>query len=467
LDLPRGFSYTVLEQHLDDMDDGYRVPGRADGMACFVTAEGQWALLRNHEVGAQDPLNGAYGFGSAPDEAFDSGAYGCVTRVVVDPDTVQRVSSNLVVTGTIRNCAGGVSPWGWLTCEETTDAGHGYVFVCSPDAATVQMPQQVVGYGRFNHEAATVDPDTLICYLTEDQGDSSFYRFVPADQSDPFTGQLQALRVVDVDVFETTNMNAGDTVDVDWVDIDEPNPSGDTIRDEAQGKGAAIFVRGEGIWYHDGAIYICSTSGGPVGGGQIFRLIDTPGGAMLELIAQSEDREVLDMPDNICVSPWGQVFMAEDGDGEQFVRALTDDGVVVPFARNAVSDSELAGVCFSPDGRVMFVNIQGDGLTLAITGPFPESPDPPDPTTGTDDGGASDGADESTSSSAGDSPATAASDGTGSTDTGSGTAGQGTDAEGCGCQTGRPSGAVAAAASLVVAGALRRRRFGDVDPAED
>ena len=35
-----------------------------------------------------------------------------------------------------------------------------------------------------------------------------------------------------------------------------------------------------------------------------------------------------------------------------------------------MSLSEFAGPCFSPDGRTLFVNIQGDGLTLAISGPF-------------------------------------------------------------------------------------------------
>jgi secreted PhoX family phosphatase len=35
---------------------------------------------------------------------------------------------------------------------------------------------------------------------------------------------------------------------------------------------------------------------------------------------------------------------------------------------NPYTSSELAGVCFSPDGNTMFVNIQYPGKTLAITG---------------------------------------------------------------------------------------------------
>ena len=47
-----------------------------------------------------------------------------------------------------------------------------------------------------------------------------------------------------------------------------------------------------------------------------------------------------------------------------------ESGEVFDFARNARSDGELAGVCFSPDGRAMFLNLQIDGVTLAIDGPF-------------------------------------------------------------------------------------------------
>ena len=55
------------------------------------------------------------------------------------------------------------------------------------------------------------------------------------------------------------------------------------------------------------------------------------------------------------------------------------------FAVNTYSDSELAGVCFSPDGATLFVNLYGDsagtpaqhageGMTCAITGPWGDGP---------------------------------------------------------------------------------------------
>ena len=40
------------------------------------------------------------------------------------------------------------------------------------------------------------------------------------------------------------------------------------------------------------------------------------------------------------------------------------------LGRNAKSNSEFAGATFSPDGSTLFVNIQHQALTLAITGPW-------------------------------------------------------------------------------------------------
>jgi secreted PhoX family phosphatase len=58
---------------------------------------------------------------------------------------------------------------------------------------------------------------------------------------------------------------------------------------------------------------------------------------------------------------------------------LNHAGEPFPFAVNVFSDSEFAGACFSPDGEILFVNVQGElqagsGMTVAISGPWQRGP---------------------------------------------------------------------------------------------
>jgi len=49
---------------------------------------------------------------------------------------------------------------------------------------------------------------------------------------------------------------------------------------------------------------------------------------------------------------------------------ITPKGELYHLAENVGYASELAGGVFSPSGKTYFVNIQGPGITLAITGPW-------------------------------------------------------------------------------------------------
>lgn len=351
------------------MSDGLPVPPLADGMGVFTDARGRWVLMRNHELNAtvQGPLPG----GAFPEEAYrpdgrsPDGGIG-VTRLVLDPRSLTRVHSNAVLAGTQRNCAGGVSPWGWLSCEESTTEGHGYVFLAPIDAEGWHPARPIRGYGRFNHEAVAID-DRHRAYLTEDRGDGCLYRFEPDAPDRPFDGRLQALAIRGRPGMDTaTGLQVGDGFDVSWVDLPEPDRLQDDLRHVAAEGGAARFRRGEGVARGPDGIYFTCTTGGPVGRGQVFRL--DPDRQRLTLVAQSDDPDVLDCPDNITVAPWGDLIVAEDGPGSQHLRGIRADGSIYDIARNARSSGEFAGACFSPDGRALFVNLQREGLTLAITG---------------------------------------------------------------------------------------------------
>lgn len=370
IDLPEGFTYRVLQRTGETMGDGYRVPERPDGMGCFAGPDSTLILMRNHEGLETDSAITAYFPGqSAPPEAYDAKGTGGVTRVVLDAATLKLRHSNLVLAGTYWNCAGGHSPWGWLSCEETMSDNHGYVFLCRTDSDRVRAAERIAAYGRFRHEAATVDPKTQIAYLTEDRPDSCFYRFLPRDQAQPFVGALQALRIVDRNRFDTAELRPGKRLPIDWVTIDQPVSREDNVSAQGMAKGAACVRRGEGLWQTGNEVYFSATAGGMLGRGQVLKL--TLGAKpTLETIAETTDPEVLDMPDNLCVSPHGVLYIAEDGSPANYLRRVSPQGRVVAFARNALNASEFAGLCFSPDGNTLFANIQGDGTTLAIRGPF-------------------------------------------------------------------------------------------------
>lgn len=366
LELLEGFSCQVVQRAGEAMSDGYLAPRLPDGMACMRLADGRLAVMRNHEI---DTVVGA-GNGPRPPDAlcYDPRYGGGVSRLVFDAKGETLLSSNLVLAGTSRNCSSGPSPFGYLTCEETTSANHGYVFLCDPEADSLQPPRRIPGYGRFRHEAAVVDPATHIAYLTEDQPDSAFYRFVPDAKDSPFVGRLQALAVRSAPGTDTALAATGTRYDVTWVDIKDPAPATDSVRRQAFAAGAARIVRGEGIWLQAGRVYFTATTGGPIGRGQIFAL--DIAAQTLTVIAASTHPEALDMPDNLTASPDGLLFIAEDGHDGNYIRYLDTRGEPQAFARNVLSLGEFAGPCFTPKGDRLFINMQFDGLTLAIRGPF-------------------------------------------------------------------------------------------------
>jgi secreted PhoX family phosphatase len=175
------------------------------------------------------------------------------------------------------------------------------------------------------------------------------------------------------------------------VTIEEPDPETDTVRAEAQSKGAAIFDRTEGIWSAERRLYFDCTTGGEAQLGQVWEYTPrgTDGGD-LRLIYESTAVDELEGPDNLVVVPaTGHVFLQEDADDDQFVRGVNRSGEIYDFAHTLINSTEFCGGCFSPDGNTFFLNQQGDrqddpgadplnppddtaAVTYAIWGPFDE-----------------------------------------------------------------------------------------------
>ncbi len=412
-DLPEGFSYKIVSRAGQPMDDGFLTPGKLDGMACFPLDAERVILVRNHELRSVDAANSPFGRDGAlaakvpKDRAFDILPEGRPlaggTSTLVWNLRQQRLETHhLSLTGTVVNCAGGRTPRRtWLSCEESdlrpgSEAGkaHGWVFEVPADLRGLADPTPITGMGRFKHEATATDPRTGVVYLTEDQtdGEGLFYRYLPSDPARLHAGgRLQALGFregaeADPRNWKRRYWKVGERRNAVWIDLDGVDNPHDDLRHRGHAAGAAWFARGEGIVWGDGELYFTCTSGGPDNNGQVLRYRpspregqpgekDQPG--VLQLFVEPASGEGLTMCDNLTVSPRGHLFVCEDKYmGRNRLQAITPRGRIYDFGSNAqgrlgpAPNSELAGVCFSPDGSTLFVNIYSPGITLAITGPW-------------------------------------------------------------------------------------------------
>ncbi|NJQ02140.1 alkaline phosphatase PhoX [Streptomyces zingiberis] len=414
LALPEGFSYTVLARAgVTALESGEPTPSHQDGTAAFAGPGGSTLLVVNHEIdGPRDEVE--HPVPLAEGLVYDPAAPGGCTVLEVRPggETAEWVG----IAGTSDNCAGGRTPWGtWLTCEENADrAGergmtkdHGYVFEVDPlDRRANRDPKPIKALGRYEHEAVVVDVRRGHLYLTEDADEPNglFYRWVPpkgfthgrgrlrtlADDA----GVLQAPRCYDsggrfVDDLSRA-VKAGTVYGVDWVDVPDRDARTVPVRQQFDDGDITRGRKLEGMWWADGGAYLVSSyargESPRAHDGQVW--FYDPGRRTLTLkvlfgVNPDPTAEgVFDGPDNITVSPYGGLVIAEDGEGVQHLFGVTDGGRTYPIARNQVNlgtaeepeYSEFTGVVFAPDGRTLYANIQEPGIMLAVTGPWRRQP---------------------------------------------------------------------------------------------
>lgn len=292
---------------------------------------------------------------------------------------------------TIRNCSGGVTPWGTIiTAEESVtnndlngDGYKDYGWLVEIDPATAQVISQNANgskvklwqMGIMNHENVVVNAAGTAAYYGEDGGTNLVYKYVMDTPNNLSSGNLYVLHL---DLPLSGGNPTGTTAT--WIQV--PNK---TQADQNNTQALALSLGGTPfngtedveISPLDGKIYFAAK-----GLNKIYRLQDDgmtasqvevfAGGSTTNYsfsTAQGIKTEAWGSGnDNLTFDELGNLWVLQDG-GKNYIWVIAPDHTAadpkVKLFASMPAGSEPTGLTFTPDHKFGFFSIQHPNSTIA------------------------------------------------------------------------------------------------------